>query len=43
MEELELSTSAIVVHLLIACIPWLIGLAVGMWYAIGRVRPPRGA
>lgn len=29
MEELHISTSAIVVHLLLACIPWLIGLAVG--------------
>ena len=29
MEELQISTSAIVVHLLITCVPWLIGLAVG--------------
>ena len=29
MEELQVSTSAMVVHLLITCIPWLIGLAAG--------------
>jgi hypothetical protein len=29
LEELHISTSGIVVHLLITCIPWLVGLAVG--------------
>lgn len=29
MEKVDISTSAIVVHLLITCIPWLIGLAAG--------------
>jgi hypothetical protein len=29
MEELDITTSAIVVHFLITCIPWLVGLAIG--------------